>query len=70
MNIVKGTEDSGFSDFIWLDKKYKPVLSKSASSWDNSYCMRLVIVSLDVNVGRIQFLVADNLCSFSSCKCI
>ena len=43
----------------WIEK-YKPALSKSASSWDNSYCVRLVIVSLDVNVGRLQFLASDD----------
>ena len=32
-------------------EKYNPALSKSESFWDNSYCVRLVIVSLDVNVG-------------------
>ena len=43
----------------WLEK-YKTALSKSDSSWDNSYCVRLVIVSLDVNVGRLQFLVSED----------
>ena len=33
--------------------KYKPALSKSDSSWDISYCVRLVIVSLAVNMGRL-----------------
>ena len=28
----------------WIEK-YKPALSKSDSSWDNSYCASLVIVS-------------------------
>ena len=32
----------------WIEK-YKSTLSKSDSSWDNSYCVRLVIVSLAVN---------------------
>ena len=31
----------------WIEK-YKLALSKSDSSWDNSYCVRLVIVSLAV----------------------
>ena len=43
----------------WIEN-YKPALSKLDSSWDNSYCMRLVIVLLDVNVGRLQFLVSEN----------
>ena len=34
---------------VWIEK-YKPALSKSDSSWDNSYCVRLVIVSLAVNI--------------------
>ena len=39
--------------------KYKPALSKSDSSWDNSYCVRLVIVSLYVNIGKLylKFLI-------------
>ena len=42
----------------WIEK-YKPALSKSDSSWDNSYCVRLVIVSLSVNVGKLylKFLI-------------
>ena len=39
--------------FGWIEK-YKPTLSKSDSSWDNSYCVRLVIVSLAVNIGKLQ----------------
>ena len=35
----------------WIEK-YKPGLSKSDSSWDNSYCVRLVNVSLAVNIGK------------------
>ena len=37
----------------WIEK-YKPALSKSDSSWDNSYCVRLVIVLLAVNIGKLQ----------------
>ena len=51
----------------WIEK-YKPALSKSASSWHNSYCVRLVIISIDVNVGMLQFIVRDDnffLCVFS-----
>ena len=42
----------------WIEK-YKPALSKSDSSWDNSYCVRLVIVSLYVNIGKLylKFLI-------------
>ena len=36
----------------WIEK-YKAALSKSNSSWNNSYCVRLVIVSSDVNVGGL-----------------
>ena len=43
----------------WIEK-YKPALSKSDSSWDNSHCVRLEIVSLDVNVGMLQFLVSED----------
>ena len=33
----------------------------SDCSWDNSYCMRLVIVSLAVNIGKLQsFVSKDN----------
>ena len=39
----------------WI-KKYKAALSKSDSSWDNSYCVRLVIFWLAVNIGKLQFL--------------
>ena len=51
------------SDFRFLSgwiKKYQAALSKSDSSWDNSYCVRLVIALLDVNVGRLQFLVSED----------
>ena len=57
MNVLK------ISDFRilcgWIEK-YKPALSKSNSSWDNSYCVRLVIVLLDVNVGGLQFLASED----------
>ena len=43
----------------WIEK-YKPALSKSDSSWDNSYCVRLVIVSLAVNIGKLQSLVSED----------
>ena len=46
--------------FVWI-KRYKSDLSKSNSSCHNSYCMRLVIVLLAVNIGKVQFLVSvDN----------
>ena len=51
------------SDFQMLSgwiEKYKLFLSKLYSSWDNSYCVRLVIVLLDVNVGRLQFLLSKD----------
>ena len=32
MIVFKGSEDFGFLNFIWLDRKYKPALSKSDSS--------------------------------------
>ena len=43
----------------WIEK-YKPVNSKSDFSWDNLYCMKLVIVLLGANVGRLQFLVTED----------
>ena len=46
----------------WMEK-YKSVLSKLDSSWDNSYCVRLVIVSLDVNEGMLQLLVSEGFCA-------
>ena len=51
------------SDFRILSgwtEKYKPDLSKSNSSWINSYFVRLVIVSLDVNIGKLQSLVSED----------
>ena len=41
-------------------EEYKPALSKSDSSWDNSYYVRLVIVSLAVNIGKLQSLVRED----------
>ena len=43
----------------WIEK-YKPALSKSDSSRDNSYCVRLVIVSLAVNIRKLQSLVSED----------
>ena len=43
----------------WIEK-YKPALSKSDSSWDNSYCVRLIIISLAVNIGKLQSLVSED----------
>ena len=40
--------------------KYKPALSKSDSSWDNSCCVRLVIVSLALNIDELQPLVSED----------
>ena len=59
-----GNERWIFSDFRilsgWIEQ-YKPALSKSYFSWDNSYCVRLVIVLLAVDIGTLQSLVSrDN----------
>ena len=43
----------------WVEK-YKTALSKSNSSWDNSNCVRLVIVSLAVNIGKLQSFVNED----------
>ena len=53
-NLFKGSEDFGFSNFIFWIEKYKPALSKSDSSWDNLCCVRLVIVSLAVKIGKFS----------------
>ena len=41
MNLFKGSEDFRFSILSGWIEKYKPALSKSDFSWDNSYCVRL-----------------------------
>ena len=56
MNLFQDIEDFGFSNFICWIEKYKLALSKSDFSWDNSYFVRLVIVSLAVNIGKFQSL--------------
>ena len=43
----------------WIEK-YKPALMKSDSSWDNSYCVRLVIVLLVLNISKLQSLVSED----------
>ena len=43
----------------WIEK-YKPALSKPDSSWDHSYYVRLVIVTLAVNIGKLQSLVSED----------
>ena len=43
----------------WIEN-YKPALSKSDPSWDNSYCVRLVIVLLAVNIGKLQSPVSED----------
>ena len=43
----------------WIEK-YTPPLSKSDSStWYNLYCVKLVIDSLAVNIGKLQSLVSQ-----------
>ena len=43
----------------WIEK-YEPALSKSDSYWENSYCVRLVIVLLAINIGKLQSLVSED----------
>ena len=43
MNLSKGSKDFGFRMLSGWIEKYKPAFSKSDSSWDNLYCVRLVI---------------------------
>ena len=58
MNLFKGSEYFQFSNFTWLNQKYKPALSKSDFAWFNSYFMRLVIVPLAANIGNLQPLIS------------
>ena len=44
---------SDFQIFPGWIEKYKSALSKSDSSWYHSYCVRLEIVSLAVNIGML-----------------
>ena len=60
MNLFKGMKISDFRILSGWIKKYKPALSRSDSSWDNSYCVRLVIVLLAVNIGKLQSLVSED----------
>ena len=60
MNLFKGSEISDFQILSGWIEKYKPALSKSDSSWDNLYCVRLVTVSLAVNIGKLQSLVSED----------
>ena len=43
----------------WIEK-YKPGLSKLDYFWDNSYCVRLVTVSLAVNIGKLKSLASED----------
>ena len=60
MDLFKGSEDFGFRILSAWIEKYKPALSKSDSFWDNSYCARLVIVLLAVNIGKLESLVSED----------
>ena len=60
MNIFQDSEDFGFSNLSGWIEKYKLALNKSVSSWDLSYCVRLVIVWLAVNIDRLQSLVNED----------
>ena len=60
MKFFKGSKDLGFSNLSGWIEKYKPASSKSDSSLDNSYCVRLVKVSLAVNIGKLQPLVSED----------
>ena len=50
----------------WI-KRYKPALSKLDSSWDNSYHVIIVKVSLAVNVGKFQFFISEENIFFVEC---
>ena len=60
MNLFPGSEDLRFLNYISWIEKYKPAVSKSVSSLDNSHCMRLVIVLLAVNIDKLQPFVSDD----------
>ena len=57
MNLFKGSDFRILSGWI---EKYKPAFSKSDSFWGNSYCVRLVIVSLAVNISKFKSLVSED----------
>ena len=43
----------------WIEK-YKLALTKWDTSWDNSYCVRLRIVSLAMNIGQSPSPVSED----------
>ena len=43
----------------WIER-HELALTKSDSSWDNRYCMRLVIDSLGVNISQLQSHVSED----------
>ena len=55
VNLFKSVKISDFRILSGWIEKYKPALNKSDSIWDNWYCVRLVIISLAVNIA-IDFL--------------
>ena len=61
MNIFKDSEDVGFLNLSGWIEKNKSTLSKLDFSWDNSYCVRLVIVSLAANINNQQALVSEDI---------
>ena len=60
MNLFKVVKFSDFRILSGWIEEYKLALSKSDSSWGNSYCVRLVIVSLAVKIGNLQSLVSED----------
>ena len=61
MNLFKGIKNFGFRILSGWSEKYKSALSKLDSSGDSSYYMKLVIVSLAVNIGKLQtFVIKEN----------
>ena len=60
MNLFKVVKVLDFRIFSGRIQKYKPALSKSNSCQYNSYCVRSVTVSLDVNIGKLQSLVSGD----------
>ena len=60
INLSRVVKISDFRILSGWIEKYKPALSKLNDSWDNSYCVRLVIISLAVNIGKLQALVSED----------
>ena len=43
----------------WIKKYTTPLSKPDSSAWYNLYCVKLVIDSLAVNIGKLQSLVSQ-----------